>query len=84
MSTTIRTSPVSSGLQAEVRRELHRAHLGRVLARYTRHEATALERDAARVARAAGLPVSEIARQLDLSEPRIYQLLAPNPKDRNV
>jgi hypothetical protein len=67
-----------------VRRELHRAHLGRVLAGYTRSEATALERDAARVARAAGLPVSEIAREIGVSVPRAYQLLAPNPKDRNV
>jgi hypothetical protein len=62
-------------LQEAIRQELRRAHDGRVLAAYTRREATQLEREAARVARASGMSAVEIAQAVGVSVPRIYQLL---------
>lgn len=76
---TIEPSPVSGDLADAVRAELARARCGRLFASYSRREATALERDAARVARAAGLPVVEIAHAIGVSVPRAYQLLS-DPK----
>ncbi|MGH3338845.1 MAG: hypothetical protein ACRDPL_08465 [Propionibacteriaceae bacterium] len=62
-------APVSEGLAAEARRGLRLAGLGSTFARYTRSEATQLERDAARIARAAGMPVAEIADEMGVSVP---------------
>lgn len=70
---------VSPRRQAEVRRELQRARLGRAIAERMRHESVEKQRESARAARAAGLPAAEIASAAGISVPRVYQLLSGAP-----